>query len=170
MAKAVKASDVKKDAPPETRGAEGGASTVTTEVKAGEDLPPTDLHVKARKFLEKFGLTIDHINQLFYKEGTEFKPLYEDLRTTKTAESQIRIALLLALHSGIRTGEFTFNGELVREECRIRKCYDPGNFSANFKNNTAFFEGFDKYDKDNPVIKLSDAGRKELADLVKSLQ
>lgn len=59
-----------------------------------EDIAETDLHVKARQFLKKSGLTVGHINQLFYKEEGNFLPLYDDLKTTKAAESQIRVALL----------------------------------------------------------------------------
>lgn len=152
------------------KGAEDSASAPATELKAGEDLQLKDLQVKARKFLEKHGLSIDHLNQLFYKEGNDLKPLYEDLKTTKTAESQTRIALLLALQSAITTGEFVFNGETVRDECRIRKCYDPGNFTQNFKNNAALFDGFDKYVKSSPNIRLSDGGREELSKLINELQ
>ena len=166
----AKGGETKKKVSPTTEETETGTADIQTGLKAGEDLQQTDLHVKARKFLEKQGLMIDHLNQLFYKEADEVKPLYEDLKTTKTAESQIRIALLLALHNGITTGEFTFNGETVREECRVRKCYDGANFSKNFKNKAALFEGFEKYDKGSPGIKLSDSGRKELAELIKILQ
>src|SRR5712692_3831534 len=55
-----------------------------------EDIAETDLHVKARQFLKKSGLTVEHINQLFYKEEGNFLPLYDDLKTTKASESQIR--------------------------------------------------------------------------------
>ena len=142
----------------------------TDSFGGGEDITTTDLHVKVRKFLEKYGLTIEQLNQLFFKEAGAIKPLYEDLRTTKTAECQIRIGLLLAFRNAFPSGEFTFSGEAVREECRTRKCYDGGNFSVNFKNNAKLFEGFDKYDSDNPGMRLSEEGRAELAALIKELK
>lgn len=135
-----------------------------------EDFSETDLHVKARKFLKDSNLTIDHINELFYKEGDNIKPLYEDLRTTRMAESQMRVALLQALMNGMVSGDFEFSGEKVREEVQLRKCYDPPNFSANFKNNKALFEAFEKYDKKEPTVRLSKDGRSELASLIKELQ
>jgi len=134
------------------------------------DLLNSDLHVKARRFLEKNGRTIEDLNELFFKDGEEVKPLYDDLKTTKSSESQIRIALLQALRSGIKDGEFQFDGEKVREECQLRKAYDGANFAANFRNNAALFESFEKYEKTSPVIKLSEAGRKRLAELMAELK
>ncbi len=135
-----------------------------------KDIGGTDLHVKARQFLKKTGLTVDHINQLFYKEEGSFLPLYDDLKTTKASESQVRIALLQALLNGMRTGNFEFNGESVREEAQVRKCYDMPNFAAHFKNNQELFEGFAKYIKTSPTIRLSPAGRAKLAEVIKDLQ
>lgn len=134
-----------------------------------EDLQLKDLPIKARKFLEKQGLSIDHINQLFYRENAELKTLYEDLKTTKTSESQVRLGLLSALKNGLEIGEFEFNGESVRQQCQIRKCYDAANFTTHFKNNAKLFENFSSYEKNSP-IRLSEDGRKELASLIKELQ
>ena len=134
-----------------------------------EDITQSDIHVRAKKFLEKYGVGIGDINQIFYKEGTELLPLVDDLQTTKLAESQVRIALLQSLKSGLLTGEFAFDGEAVRTECQERKCYDRANFAKNFKNNASLFEGFESYDKSEPTVKLSEAGRKQLAALIKEL-
>jgi hypothetical protein len=130
-------------------------------------LLPKDVHVKVRKFLEQHQLEMSHINQLFYKEGDLVKPLYDDLKTTKIAESQIRIALLQALDRSTKSGEFTFNRETVRQECQTRKCYDSANFASNFKVKSQLFE---EYDKDTPQLRLSDAGKTELASLIRALQ
>lgn len=135
-----------------------------------EDIQETDLHVKAKQFLKKNGLSIEHINQLFYKEEGNFLPLYDDLRTEKASESQIRIALLHALLNGMHTGNFEFNGETVREEARMRKCYDMANFAATFKNNQSLFEGFDKYSKSSPKIRLSAEGKEKIAEIIRDLQ
>lgn len=134
------------------------------------DIQLSDLHVKAKKFLEKYQLSVADINEIFFKEGEELKPLFDDLKTTKLAESQLRIGLLQALKSGLRTGEFQFSGEDVRAECQTRKCYDPGNFSANFKNNSSLFDGFDSYKKTSPTIRLNEAGRKKLAEIIAELK
>ena len=99
--------------------------------KGQEDIVRSDIHVKALKFLERYSLTIEDVNQVFYKEGDEFLPLYEDLKTTKTSECQLRIALMLAFRSALNAGEFVFNGESVRAECQTRKCYDQPNFATN---------------------------------------
>lgn len=135
-----------------------------------EDISEIDLHVKARQFLKKEGLSIDQMNQLFYKEEGNFLPLYDDLKTTKGSESQIRIALLHALLSGMHKGDFEFNGESVRVEAQARKCYDATNFANNFKNNQELFEGYTKYNKTSPTIKLSAAGKVKLAEVIRALQ
>lgn len=135
-----------------------------------EDIAETDLHVKARQFLKKSGLTVEHINQLFYKEDGNFLPLYDDLKTTKAAESQIRIALLHALLNGMHTGDFEFNGESVRTEAQVRKCYDSANFAATFKYSSSLFEGFSNYERSSPTIKLTTEGKTKLAEVIKALQ
>jgi len=141
----------------------------TGETATGQqDLKAGDLHVKVRKFMERHSITLDHLNQLFFKENGEIKPLYEDLKTTRMAESQIRAALLLALLSAMKTGEFAADGEAVRSEVQQRKAYDKTNFAKNFKNSANLFEGFESYEKEAP-LRLSEDGRKELAELIKEL-
>jgi hypothetical protein len=135
-----------------------------------EDLLEKDLHLKARKFLQSNKLTMDHINQIFYKEGEKILPLYDDFKTTKASESQIRIAMLQTLKNGMHSGEFEFNGEDVRGQCQLRKCYDAPNFAAIFKNNKDLFEDFTKYKKKSPVIRLSSKGKSELAEVIRELQ
>jgi hypothetical protein len=140
------------------------------KISRQEDIAENDLHVKARQFLKRSSLTVKDINQLFYKEEGNFKPLYDDLKTTKTSESQIRIALLHSLLNGMHTGDFEFNGESVREEVQVRKCYDLNNFGAHFKNRKELFESFTKYDKSSPTIKLSTDGKAKLAEVIKEMQ
>jgi hypothetical protein len=148
----------------------GGGAEAAVQSRSGEDLIAGDLHLKAKKFLEKQGLSLDHLNELFYKEGSEFKPLFEDLKTTKASESQIRLGLLSALRSAIQSGEFEFSGEDVRQQCQLRKTYDKANFNANFRNNKKLFDKFESYNKEQPTIRLSEEGRNELAKLIKELQ
>jgi len=137
--------------------------------KGQADLMNGDLHVKARRFMEKYSVSLAELNNLFYKEGEQILPLYEDLKTTRVAEAQVRIALLLALRSGLTTGEFEAQVEAIRAECRDRKTYDQGNFAANIKNNQSLFD-FDTYTKDTTELRLSENGRKELAQLIKEMQ
>jgi hypothetical protein len=141
------------------------------ETPAGQrDVVMTDLHLKAKKFLTQYSLSLDDINQLFFMEGIDFKPLYEDLKTTKASETQIRIGLLQALRAGMKGGEFQFNGEDVRTECQERKAYDGKNFSANFQNSASLFVGFDKYEKTTPLLKLTEAGKQRLAETIRELK
>ena len=125
--------------------------------------------VKARRFLEKHALSIDHLNNLFYKEDGQVLPLYDDLKTTRMSEGQIRIVLLQALQNAVNAGDFTAQVEQVRQECTARKCYDTSNFTAHFRNNESLFD-FDTYGRNTKTVKLSENGRKELAQVIKELQ
>jgi pyruvate/2-oxoglutarate dehydrogenase complex dihydrolipoamide acyltransferase (E2) component len=157
------------EAAPAAKGIEDPEKSFQEAAKAQADVTLADLHVKARKFLEKHGISISEINNLFYKEGTVIKPLYEDLKTTRMSEAQIRVTLLQALLSALSDGEFIAQVENVRTECRDRKSLDVANFAANYKNNDSLFD-FNKYDKDTKSLRLSENGRKELAQLIKEFQ
>ena len=153
------------DAPPPSP-----ASPQPEAVAKQDDLKAADLHLKAKKFLEKHALLLDHLNNLFFREEGQLKPLYErSSRSTRMSESQIRVTLLAALRTAIASGEFEAAVEQVRQECNVRKCYDPNNFGNNFNNNKGLFD-FAKYSKELTTVKLSESGRKQLADLVKELQ
>lgn len=158
--------------PPTPSGIDPGqipSGTSAAGASGQADLTNNDLHVKARRFMEKYSVALPEVNNLFYKEGEAILPLYEDLKTTRMAESQIRIALLQALRSALSCGEFQADVEAIRTECRDRKAYDSANFAANFTNNKSLFD-FDKYIKGTTSVRLSEDGRKELANLIKELQ
>lgn len=141
-----------------------------SETQKQEDILDTDLHIKVKRFLKTYSLSIDHLNQIFYKENNSILPLYEDLKTTKISESQIKISLLNSLLNAIKNGDFEFDGEIVRQQCIERKCYDVDNFAAIFKTNSTLFEKFKAYDKKSSKIALSNEGKLKLANLIKELQ
>lgn len=153
----------------ETTTEEKGGTETEVSSGQGSDLILTDLHVKARKFMEKYKITIEHLNQLFYKEDDKILPLFDDLKTTRTSECQVRIALLKTLVNALSSGEFQANVEELRSECQARKCYDTNNWNNNFQNNASLFD-FDKYKKDLKTVRLSEDGKKELAELIEELQ
>jgi len=138
--------------------------------KGQEDLADSDLHVKVRHFLKKHDLTLSELSNLFYKQNDQILSLCDDLKTTRLAESQVRIALLRALHRAIQTGDFECTVDEIRAECNDRKCYDKNNFSNNFTNNAQLFDFGKKYNKSVAKMRLSEDGKKELADVIKELQ
>jgi hypothetical protein len=144
-------------------------SVVEESAKKQDDLSGKEIHLKARRFLQKNSVTIEELNQLFYKEGENILPLYDDLKSTRTSESQIRITLLQCLLKAIATGEFQTTTESVKEEAQKRKVYDASNWSNNYTNNAALFD-FDKYSKGIKVINLSEEGKSRLASVIKELQ
>lgn len=138
------------------------------EVPDEADIAEPELHAKTRKFLKDHGVTIADINALYYREGDEIKPLYDDLGSAVMSECQLRLALLEALETAFETGAFEFRGESVREKCKIYKCYDSPNFTRNFKSNQALLDGYEKYDR-GARIRLSTAGKSRLAEVIKEL-
>lgn len=134
-----------------------------------DELKEKDLHVKMRRFMQSEGITIEDINNLFYKEDGNILPIFDDLKTTRLSESQIRIALLQAVVNAFTAGEFQADVAEIRAECIKRKCYDMSNFTNNFKNNKNLFD-FNKFDKSTKTIRLSESGKKELSSLLKELQ
>jgi len=134
-----------------------------------QDFKLSDLHVKAKHFLNKYNLAIEQINNLFFKENEEVKPIFDDLKTTKTSESQIRVTLLIALRKAMTTGDFVADAAAVKEECGERKCYDVKNFGNNFNNNKSLFD-FQEFTKDTLSIRLAEPGKALLAGVIKDLQ
>ena len=138
-----------------------------TKEKEQREIKDSDLHYKFKKFMKDYGIDIEKINQLFYFENGSFLGIYDDLKTFKTSEIQIRTALLQAMIQAMNCGDFEFDGESVRAECQKRKAYDK-NFTANFKNNASFFEGFVSYER-GTTVKLSENGKKELTKVIEEL-
>jgi hypothetical protein len=157
--------DVKNGAQPPDEAAAEEAIEVD---RADEEITLRDLHAKTKRFLQESSLTVEDLNALYYKEGSEIKPLYDDLRSTGMSESQIRIALLEAFENALASGNFEFRGESVREKCKIHKCYDSPNFTRNLRNNASLFDGFESYDASAP-IRLSTEGRRRLATVISEL-
>jgi hypothetical protein len=144
------------------------APGVQPKVGGGSDITAPDLHMKTRKFMERGGLSLEHINNVFYKEDGKFDLLITDFGATNMAEGQIRIALMQALQHALVDGDFKTTVSAVREECKIRKCYDLSNFAANFKKSADLFD-FGEWSKDLTELRLSEAGKKTLAEVVKKL-
>jgi hypothetical protein len=135
------------------------------EEKKQREILDSDLHIKFKKFMEKYSMSLEKISQLFYFEEGSFLGIYDDLKVIKTSEFQIRIALLEAMINAMSSGNFEFDGEAVRAECQKRKAYDKNNFATHFKNYTTFFDGFDTYKK-GTLIKLSEKGKEELSKII----
>jgi len=165
--KTPKGADLGPSAAPATTVPIDTSSQAATNTQA--DIAQADIHLKARKFMEKYSVSISELNNLFYKDGQTITPLYEDLKTTRMAEAQIRVTLLQALRSALVGGDFLAEIESVRTECRDRKTLDTSNFTANYRNNHSLFD-FATFDKETKSVRLSEDGRKELSQLIKELQ
>ena len=130
-----------------------------------EEIKVSDIHLKAKKLLEQ-GVTIEDINNIFYKEEEELKPLFDDLKSSKMSESQIKLALLEALRNAIQTGEFKFNVDSIKQQCDTYKCFDSPNFATNFRNQKGLFN--EDYKK-GVNMTLSSKGKNNLVKIIKEL-
>jgi hypothetical protein len=66
----------------------------------------------------------------------------------------------------LSTGDFQTTVEAVREECKMRKTYDSPNFTANLKGAADLFD-FGTWSREVTDLRLSEAGKKELAAAIK---
>lgn len=137
------------------------------KVNDGSDIGLADIHMKTRKFLEKNDVTLGQLNNVFYKNDGTFEALFTDLGVTGMSEGQIRIAMLQSMHRALTDGEFVASVEAIREECKMRKCYDKANFTRIFKNNAATFD-FGTWEAGVTEVRLSEQGKKELAAAIKT--
>jgi hypothetical protein len=80
--------------------------TPISETTGGDEIKLNQIHTKVRAILKNGDLTLDDINNLFYQEDSEFKPLFDDLKSTKMSDSQIRLTLLGSLRNALKNGEF----------------------------------------------------------------
>jgi hypothetical protein len=144
------------------------APGVQPKVNGGSDIVMSHLHMKTKRFMTNNDVTIEHINNVFYMDGENFELLITDFGAKSMADGQMRIAMLQALHQALINGDFTATVASVREECKMRKCLDAANFTANFKNNAGIFD-FGEWTKGITDLRLSEDGKKALAEVVKKL-
>ncbi|MDD2646821.1 MAG: hypothetical protein PHV78_02500 [Patescibacteria group bacterium] len=130
-----------------------------------EEIKITDLHLKAKKLLDQ-GVTLSEINNIFYKENGELKPVFDDLKSSKMSESQIKLALLEALKNAIQTGDFKFDTFYIRQQCDAYKCFDSANFASNFKKQNKLFN---EVYRNGIAMSLTTEGKNELIKVIKEL-
>lgn len=136
-----------------------------------DDICEKDFHVKVQRFLKDNGITMEAINNLYYKENDELKPFYDSLKSTSMQECQLRLAVLTAFENSYTAsnGDMTFNCEVIRNRCQVMKCYNSTNFTGYFKSNKNLWETWpEKYDKDF-TVSLSSEGKKKLAEVLLAL-
>lgn len=134
-----------------------------------EEICKKDFHVKIQKFLDSNGISMEVINELYYKENQKLMPLYDTLKSTSMSECQIRLALLTAFENAQLTGEMTFNCEVIRSRCQAMKCYNAKNFAAYFKGSSDLWDNWpEKYDG-SLDINVSSDGKKKLAEIMLDL-
>lgn len=145
--------------------------TTIEDENCEEDIKEADFHIKVRKFLSSNGISINTINQLYYKEDGKLMPLYESLGSDQMVECQNRLVLLTAFENSFSNSgnEMIVNGETVRKRCQDMKCYDAPHFADTFRRYSSYFDNWnEKYDK-TAQYSLSQEGKKALATVLLDL-
>jgi len=131
---------------------------------AGSGLDTGTLPMRVKAFMKKHKVTAKQFETLFHIEGREYEPIWT-LKATKFSVTQVQIAFLQSLRRALTSGEFSFDREQVRTECKNKNSYDAANFKANFQNSQKYFSSLDK----EGLISLTDEGMKALAKTVTEL-
>lgn len=134
------------------------------ESEKGEELP-RDLNATMEAFLKQFGLKRKNLEAIFHISESGVRPLFSDLKVTKVAKKEIRLACLLGLKYAILEGDFRIPLEELREWAVDQNAYDAPNFMAHLKNNKKYFVKV----KSGEDTHLSAEGKKEAASIIKDL-
>lgn len=132
--------------------------------RESEGLNPHTLPMRVKAFMKRTKVTDKQLERLFHIEGKQYEPIWT-LKVTKFSKAQVQIALLQSLQRALTSGEFSFDREEVRTECKDRKSYDNTNFKANFQNSGKCFSGLEK----DGLVSLTDDGMTALAALITEL-
>jgi hypothetical protein len=126
------------------------------------------LPAKVRTFMSRHSITEDQLKTLLLIENGEVHFIREP-EGTRVATGQIQWSLLLALRAALLGGDLAVDPEAVRSVTIDKGLYDKSNFAGNFRKtgNAALFQQIPE--PQGPVVKLSSAGEKKLADLITSL-
>lgn len=142
----------------------GDAVAVQRE-RAGVKIP---IPAKVRALIQRNAIAEEDLRKLFLIEGDELHFIQEPM-VSQNAVGQIQWSLLLALKNALLGSDLEVDAESVRSVCIEKGLYDKANFASTFKKakNAAYFQK--PLEPQGSAIKLSPAGEKRLAELVKSL-
>ena len=132
-----------------------------TQERESEGLDPNTLPMRVKAFMKRTKVTAQQIEKLFHIEGKQYEPIWS-LKVAKFSKAQVQIALLQSLQRALASGEFSFDREEVRTECKNKKSCDNTNFKANFQNSEKYFSGLEK----DGLVSLTDDGMTALANLI----
>lgn len=134
-----------------------------TEKKESNKSRIIPIDVKA--FLTQYGLSEDILWKFFIIENEEIRPIYK-LKTSIKAEAVNQYALMMSLQNAIVNGIFSVRIEDLKAYCLEQKCYDPTNFTKQYKRRKSYYRNVDSVD----TLVLSPEGKTALADLLEELE
>jgi hypothetical protein len=127
---------------------------------------PAKAKGRFHQFLRDKGITEAEVRKIVELEGREVV-FYRTPNADVKAGAQIKWALLLALASGLDTGNLTVSSDAVRKKVQDEKIYDAPNFAKTFKLQKANFVG--AMGNGDPARRLSADGEDALAALIKAM-
>jgi len=118
------------------------------------------------QFLTSKGVTEVEVRKVVELDGTAVA-FYRSPDANTKAGMQIEWALLLALVSGLESGNLMVSSDAVRKKVQDERIYDQANFAKTFTTHKAYFMG--TMNSNDPVRRLSSDGEDALAKLIKKL-
>jgi hypothetical protein len=134
---------------------------------AGTVVPGAQAHGSGRfqTFLTTEGISLDSLASVLDIEGGQ---VLARTPGNNKAESQRRIAALLALANAYKTGDFYVSRETLVDACKAHAAYDSANFASNMSSHQ--FNGSIVFLRDpNGGYRISRPGEAYLADVVRLL-
>ena len=118
-----------------------------------------------QRFIKKYNVPEEKIGELISKDGNDihFIRLPD---SSKKATAQADYSLLIALGNALKNGVLQVSSDEVRAVVKAQNCYDEANFSSNFKNKRAYYNGPMTGDTQR---RLLPEGEKKLSELIVEL-
>jgi hypothetical protein len=140
-------------------------SSPHTPQRQNPDIENLALPIDVKAFFNQYRLDLGLLSRLFHLEGGEVRPIYRLNENTKV-KAELNHALLMALENALRSGQFQFEVEALRNRCQEQKCYDMANFMRHLRKNARLFRGMTS---DQPLVLAAD-GKSQLATLLRRME
>jgi hypothetical protein len=122
------------------------------------------VHVKARSWLRKYGVTEDQIEQVFQLDGETAEVIADDVPAKTFKEKTIQAYLLTGIGNFLKTGEVTFDDGAARAVCKHIGCLNEANHARYLDAKGNLFAGTKK-----SGWKLTAPGLRKGAELVQAI-
>jgi hypothetical protein len=123
-----------------------------------------DLPVKAHQWMKKYGVTHEHLNQVFQVENGAAEVIAHEAPGSSMKAKTINAYILTGISQLLAMGEAKFDDESARALCKTMGCFDKNNHSKFMKEKGNVLGG-----SKESGWSLTGPGLKSGADLIKGL-